>query len=424
MARKASCLYTSKKLRLPASPLLDALALAAGDLYSKTVTTYWRILRKKDIFLSQFAMEKLHTSPKLHAHTSDAIVGNFYSAVKSANSLKKNGAKEVKYPKKHRKFYKITWKSSTIRIKNGNLILPNGKGNDRLSIPWNFPLPLQVEIGWRKAGGYELRATYGVVLQPCLGTKVASVDLGEIRSAAVFDGDKVTVYSGRLVRSKQRYLNKVKAELSSKIDTAKKGTNRHKKLIKTKQRICNNLNNQIKDILHKQSSHIVSVLHQRGTQTVVIGDVRDIRENKNEGKYRNQQFHQALYGKMRWNITYKAARKGIGTVLQEESYTSKTCPRCSKHNEPNRRMYKCSCGFEYDRDGVGAINILAKYRGNFGTPVVGGMAPPVVGVKFIPHLQCRLSPQDSRTPWRGVSIIASAQNSILQSPFLAQLDPP
>ena len=397
--KKTSSLYETKKLKLMPSRQLDSLAMASGKLYSKTLVTYQRISRKKGIFLSQYAMEKIHISSSLHAHTSDAIVGNFYGSIKSANERKKHGDKNAKFPRKRKRFFKITWKSSGIRVKSDNLILSNGRGNEPLIIPWQFELPLQIEIGWRKMGGYELRATYQFVSCGNSGDKVAAIDLGEIRTAAMFDGDTVTVYSGRILRSKQRYLNKIKGELDSKIDTAKKGGKKRGKLIKTKRRICNNLNNQIKDILHKQSSHIISMLHQRGVQRIVIGDMRDIRKNKDHGAQRNQQLHQALYGKIRWNLTYKAARKGIDTVLQEESYTSKTCPCCGTRNSPKKRLYKCKqCGFEYDRDGVGAINILAKYRGNFGTCVVGGMAPPVVGVKFIPHLQCCLSVLNSRTP--------------------------
>lgn len=398
-AKKTSSLYGVEKLKLPASKQLDDLALAAGELYSKTLVTYWRILRKKSIFLSQYSMEKIHISSSLHAHTSDAIVGNFYGAVKSANQRKKSGDKEAKYPRKRRRFFKLTWKSSAIRIKDKCLVLANGRGNAPLVIPWEFQLPCQVEVGWRKAGGYELRATYEIAPQSAIGNKEASIDLGEVRVATIYDGDTVTVYSGRLLRAKQRYLNKIKAELSAKIDTAKRGSSRRKKLIKAKRRICNNLNNQIRDILHKQSNHIISTLHQRGVQRIVIGDVRNIRKNKDQGAERNQQLHQAVYGKMRWNLQYKAARYGMNTSLQEESYTSQTCPVCGNRYHPKGRKYLCSkCGFTYDRDGVGAINILAKYRGTFGVPVVGGMAPPVVGVKFTPHLQCRLSALYSRTP--------------------------
>ena len=43
------------------------------------------------------------------------------------------------------------------------------------------------------------------------------------------------------------------------------------------------------------------------------------------------------------------------------------------------------CGFEYHRDGVGAINLYNKVSGFLLSPVVGAMASPI-GVRFDWHL--------------------------------------
>lgn len=91
-----------RKVALPKSDLLDRLSRASGLLYTQALVTYWRILRKtgtgknerKPVFLSQHGMEKLFPSDPerlLHSHTCDAIVGNFYASVKSANERKKKG---------------------------------------------------------------------------------------------------------------------------------------------------------------------------------------------------------------------------------------------------------------------------------------------------------------------------------------------
>jgi putative transposase len=144
-------LYTVKKLGLLRSEQLDNLARAAGELYTRILVSYWRVVRKKTIFLSQYGMEKWQTSPHLHAHSSDAIAGNFYAAIKSAQERKKSGDGEAKYPKRRKWFYKITWKFSAIRVNNGKLILSNGKGNQPLEIDWQWDKPKQVEIGWKKS---------------------------------------------------------------------------------------------------------------------------------------------------------------------------------------------------------------------------------------------------------------------------------
>ncbi|MBV8883032.1 MAG: hypothetical protein JO235_03395 [Chroococcidiopsidaceae cyanobacterium CP_BM_RX_35] len=89
-------------------------------------------------------------------------IDNFYASIKSANQRKKSGDIQAKYPRRRKYFYKITWKSAAIRLKDGKLILVNGRGNEPLFIDWQWDKPKQVEIGWKQSGGYQLRATYSV----------------------------------------------------------------------------------------------------------------------------------------------------------------------------------------------------------------------------------------------------------------------
>lgn len=122
----------------------------------------------------------------------------------------------------------------------------------------------------------------------------------------------------------------------------------------------------------------------------MIGDIRDIRNSIKYGAKANQKLHSWSFGKYRWMVEYKAEKFGMKVVLQDEAYSSQTCPACGKRHQPSGRTYKCKCGFQFDRDGVGSYNIRAKYMGNFGSPLVGLMASPS-GVRFVPHLQCRLN---------------------------------
>jgi putative transposase len=71
--------------------------------------------------------------------------------------------------------------------------------------------------------------------------------------------------------------------------------------------------------------------------------------------------------------------------LQEESYTSQTCPACFKRHKPKGRDYICSCGFIGHRDVVGATNIRSKYLGGFGHQVVAEMAP-ASGIRYHPNI--------------------------------------
>jgi putative transposase len=98
--------------------------------------------------------------------------------------------------------------------------------------------------------------------------------------AVSHDGEQTHILNGRLLRSKRQYQNKLKAKLSRLIDTKKRGSRRRKQLVRSKQKQLGKIKNQIKDVEHKQSTRLISTLHAQGVQTVVIGDVRDIRQDK------------------------------------------------------------------------------------------------------------------------------------------------
>ena len=205
--------YRIRKLKLGQSEHLHRLALASGDLYSRTTTYFWRVVRKKGIWLSPNALMKIFKSDDLHSQSAQATIQAFCASLKSWRARRKVDP-DAKPPRRHRKFFKVIWKGQAIRIRDGQLFLPNGKGNKPLVIPWKWSVPKQVEIGW-DGSQYELRATYTCeVDNQIIGTDVAGIDLGEIHPATTFDGKEVVVYNGRLLRSKRRYQNKVKSNVT------------------------------------------------------------------------------------------------------------------------------------------------------------------------------------------------------------------
>lgn len=174
----------------------------------------------------------------------------------------------------------------------------------------------------------------------------------------------------------RRYQNKLKAHRNAYIDRKKKGSQRRRRSIQAKQKRLKKVARQLKDALHKLTSNLVSTLHAHGVQTVVIGDIRDIRKNTDHGHTANQRLHQMPSGLVRHMLTYKAERLGMQVMLVDERYTTQTCPACDKRHKPKGRTYRCRrCGYTYHRDGMGAINIRQKYT-NSGS-VVGAMASPI-----------------------------------------------
>jgi putative transposase len=380
-------MYHVRRVNIGKTAQLDELAHACGDLYSKTIVFFWRTVRHKGIWLKCAQMEKIFTSEKLHAHTSDATVQAFFASLKSWRKRRKSDP-NAHPPRRRRWYFRIEYKDSAITLENGDLRLSNGRGNDPLVLPWKWDKPKTVVIHWTGTE-YEAIATYRQDESECkpIGDEVAGIDLGEIHMAVSHDGENTHILNGRLLRSKRQYRNKLIATMSKKISRTKKGSCRRKKLFKSKQKQLRKLKNQIKDIEHKQTTRLVSTLYMEGVQTVVIGDVRDLRQHVDVGSKNNQKIHQWSSGSMRHMLTYKAERMGMVVELQDEHSTSKTCPVCEhkRKTSPSGRVFTCTkkeCKWQYHRDGVGAINIRRKYLGS--GPVVGDMAPPT-GMRHHAH---------------------------------------
>lgn len=380
-------MYNVRKIKIGKTDQMDALAQASGDLYRRTVVYFWRCVRRSDVWLSPGALMRWLNSKKLHAHSADAVVQSFCASLKSWRKLRKSQPK-ARPPRRFGKYFKVQWKASAIRLKNGNLVLANGKGNEPLIVNnWKHGSPVIVEMGW-DGREYELRCVYKSDAPERVAGSVAGVDLGEIHLATVVDGKGAIIVNGRELRSQRRYQNKLKGKLAAMIDVKKKGSSRRKRLVRSKRKQLLQLKRQIIDTHHKQTTRLVHTLFERGVGTVVIGDVRDFRDDLDRGKKCNQFLHGWTCGVSREMIEYKSERLGMACELQEESYTSQTCPACGHRHKPKGRVFKCpSCGLVCHRDVVGATNIRAKYLGTSGSPVVGAMASPT-GVRYRPHMRC------------------------------------
>ena len=371
-------IYQTKQLKLPTSLQLHFLSREAGVVYSNCLTTFWRIWRKKQIWLSKTSMQKLIRNTNLHSQTVQGIIDKFYENIKSWRELKKI-MPTAKMPHRRKRYFLIPYKSSAIRIKNGKLILSNGKNNTPIMLDWNYPLPKTISISFDN--GYKINAVYATAEpEPLIDGETCGIDLGEIHLAVANTGTKTFILNGKMLRSKRRYQSKVKAHFAQKLLTCKKGSKRYKKITSRKNKKLKQLNNQIKDILHKQTTKLVLTLKKENVKTVAIGDVWNLLKNVEA----NQRNHQMLLGRVKLMLTYKAKAKGMHVKIINEAYSSQTCPKCLNLHKTNTRNYNCpNCNFKYHRDGVGAINIRQKQKYMEYAPVVGDMTPPI-GIRYIP----------------------------------------
>ena len=316
-------------------------------------------------------MQKIIRSDSLHSQTVQGVIQSFYEALRSWDALRKTSF-DARPPRRLNRYYAIPFKSSAIMLKDGVLTLSTGKNGEPIKIPWKFTRPKVCEISFSR-GEYILNAVYAQnTPKENNGSGCAGVDLGEVHLAAVNTGARTIIFNGRELRSKRRYQDKLKAHFRSKMGKCTKRSRKWKRFNNAAARSMRKIDNQIKDILHKQTTAVVCAVKADMVQTVGIGYVSDSRNTA-----RN-----TPAGKVKQLIIYKAKRAGMDIELINERDTSQICPKCGLRNKPENRNYECAqCGLSYHRDGVGAINIRSRTLYREITPVVGEMTPPV-GIRY------------------------------------------
>ena len=188
----------------------------------------------------------------------------------------------------------------------------------------------------------------------------ASIDLGEIHAITSIDSNNnQLIITGRKIREIKQFRNKKQAELRSKIDKCKKGSNQRKKYCKALNYIKSKSRKQLNYCVHKLTKMYTDWAVEKGISAVCIGDVTGIEVGSDNGTNVNQKLNQWEYGLIMKLLEYKFNNKGIKLIKVNEAYTSQTCPCCGFRYKPKNRNYKCpNCESEYHRDIVGAWNIL------------------------------------------------------------------
>ena len=379
-------MYTTKKIKVSPTSELDMLASESGRVYSKVVSLIRKVKRKKGFWLSQGAIQKYMRlrGYNLHSQTIQAIIESYFDSLKSYfRGVKSNP--EAKPPKRTPHFFKVRWKSSAISLRDGILRLSNGKGNPPITLQSTVE-PVYVEMYFQR-GSYYFSLVYKVHTPPKHETgKTVAIDIGEIHPIVSHDGEQTIIYNGRALRAIKQYINKFKAYIQSKMDRCIKRSNRWYRLKRIKIKILAKLNAQLKDAEHKITSRFISDCLKAKADTIVIGKLKGIRQRAKFSKKSNQKVHQWAFARLQFMICYKAELAGLNIKFVSEAYTSQTCPSCGNRKKPANRNYHCNhCGFQYHRDGVGAINLWNKVSGFLLSPVVGVMASPI-GVRFDWHL--------------------------------------
>ncbi|MDX8367165.1 transposase [Cytobacillus sp. IB215665] len=179
------------------------------------------------------------------------------------------------------------------------------------------------------------------------GTKVMGVDLGlKVPAVGVTDNGNTKFFgNGRKNKYVKRYFRKKRQRFGKE-----KKLHAIRKLNDKEQRY-------MKDQDHKVSRSIVNFAIDHQISVIRIEQLTNIRQTARTSRKNEKNLHTWSFYRLAQFIEYKANLAGIKVEYVNPSYTSQTCPSCSKQNKAKDRKYKCACGFETHRDRVGAMNI-------------------------------------------------------------------
>lgn len=199
--------------------------------------------------------------------------------------------------------------------------------------------------------------------------RFVSIDLGVNNLVTmVTDFSEPIIYSGKQIKSKNRYFNKRIAKLKSLAET-----NNGKKSTKQIRKLYDSRNRQIEDCLHKVSRHIVDTLTDNGIGNLIIGYNSGWKDSIGIGKVNNQNFVMIPFDKLISYLKYKCEMSGIVLVKNEESYTSKCDallmePVCRHAVYSGKRikrgLFQSSIDKLINADINGAVNIMRKVVGD------------------------------------------------------------
>lgn len=209
-------------------------------------------------------------------------------------------------------------------------------------------------------------------------TNVMGVDLGIVNLIATADTHGNTkIYSGKQALAVQHYFNKEMAKVQGK------SVKQHKKKNpKSISRMHGKKFRQINQLIHTATKETIKDAIKHKVGTMVIGDIKNIREGKHWRKKESQKLHSWSFAKLTSQLEYKAKQAGIRVVKVGERDTSKTCSICGtikKSNRKHRGLYRCKCGNQINADINGALNILKKYlQENNISRSIGSVAEPLI----------------------------------------------
>ena len=350
---------------------LDYLCLLAKNLYNVALYNIRQQYFKDKTYINYNVLDKLlssnidykaipyRQSAQQILRSVDKTYNSFFKGIKSD----KNKGKKVRLPRykdKEKGRYVLVYTNQCFKHKD-NIIKLKGidgvwyefyTGKENLQQVRLIPKGNHIVVEIIYNVEYELKED---------NKRYASIDLGLNNIVALSSNVCNSIlYNGRPLKSINRYYNKHKAELQSKLGSNKYTSKRINRLTFRR-------NNKIKDYMHKLSSAIIQYMEANTLNTLIVGKNDGWKTNICIGRVNNQNFVSIPYNMLIQMLEYKCKLAGINVVIVNEAYTSKCSfldeETIQKHDtykgkRVKRGLFISSKGIKINADINGSLNIM------------------------------------------------------------------
>lgn len=388
------------KLAFKFKPKLSKLQTSIIEELSYHTTKLYNIANYDNInngAKSYVEMNKLYANnwhrDFLHSHNYQhclkVLEQNWKGYFSAISDYKKNPSKylgcprQPKYKNTNDRKNEVIFTKLAIRVKDNTLMLSLSKAmqieygvkslnfevSDKLQSLFDINSINQAKIKWEQS----TKSWYIILIHERTENILSSdfnnimaIDLGlsNLATLTFLEDENTYIVNGKPLKSINSFVNMKIAYLQSILMHMKDSTKFKDSKAITKLRKYRS--NYINNYLHKASKIIVDLALKHKCKTIVIGDIKSIKQNKDYAK----SFVQIPLAQLVILITYKAKLIGIEVKLQKEAYTS----GCSaldlesinkKFYNKNRRIYrgmfKSNSNVIINADVNGSLNILRLY---------------------------------------------------------------
>ena len=336
----------------------------------------------------KYRKENWH-SDYLHSHMLQQIILNYIGDYKSYIAIKEmyeKGEKVIKGKPRMPRYkeegkVQITFTKYAIRKEGRTIKLSISKKiQEKFQVKsLNFLIPKKLEklvnlesikmikIRKEKNEKYKIEIIYEKEeKKQSKGTNIMAIDLGmnNLATCTNMKNNKSLIIAGESIKAKIGYINKEIGRLEG-IQMKMVGGKKYKNT-KRINKLYEQRRNYSKTYMHKASRLIIEYAQENECETIVIGDIKEIKQKMKK----NKRFVQIPIQNLVEKIEYKAKLEGIEVVKVTEEYTSGVSSidkeeinkeKYEKSRRIKRGLFKTNKGKIINADVNGSINILRKY---------------------------------------------------------------